>query len=133
MKLKNDIVVNLILCSLFVASLFGKIAISPGAILACITAIYCVSKLAFSIENQKKQSDTIHVHVPLDKQVISNSQFVEEPEKMRMDGEILAQIHSRRMKDSLGQSNINNQEHESDGQQTMNSLKVLQGIKDATD
>lgn len=140
MTTKSNILVNAILGSLFIAAVLGKLMISPGAVLACITAIYCTSALVDAISQNKKEREPIpvHVHFSQDGQVASSPTVVyqkdkAEEEKIDINTDILAQIHSRRSQDSFGQSNISNQEHESDGQQTMDSLKALQGIKDAID
>ena len=132
----NDLIFGLIFGSLIIASSLGFISISPGVIFVCLTAIYCSGRIARSLERNAK-NDTIHVHVTSSPQDISVPYITQSKDDLRrprtdMDGEMLAQIHSLRMKDSLGQSNISNQEQETDGSQTMNSLKALQGMKDVT-
>jgi len=134
----SDILLELVLISCMIASLLGYLAINPAVILCCIVAIYCISRLAKSIELDRSKTDKIEVKVIQEAPSYFNSgpvpigQFEEvDEDKIDINGEVLAQIHGRRLKESLGQSNINHQEHESDGHQTMESLKALQGIKDA--
>lgn len=61
----------------------------------------------------------------------TKEEVIDDEPMQDINSEVLAQIHSLRMKDSMGQSNINHHEHETDGNQTIESLKMLQGMKDA--
>jgi hypothetical protein len=143
----SDIVVELVLALILMASIGGYLSLgvglfvfNPSVILFCMVMVYCVGKIARAIETKAK-SETIEVRVvqeapqsyyrPSANHAPNKEEEVEDEPMPDINSEVLAKIHGMRMKETMGQSNISHHEHETDGNQTMESLKALQGMKDA--
>jgi len=137
MQITSDIIFEFLLGSALAASFLGYLTISPGIVLSCLVAVHCCSRISKSIEMAKTKPDTIEVRVIQESHGMpiryveheAEEQHAERKVNSNLNAEVLTELHSRRMNTSLGSKNLNNQEQESDGSKTMQSLAALQGMR----